>query len=205
MEILLVRHGESVWNKEQRIQGRKDPGLSERGRRQARALAKRLKRDKIEIIYSSGLKRCAQTARIIAEETKAAVKTYPQIEEIILGDWQGKTVEQVKKEYPGIYKAWLKAPSTARIPGWEGIAKFTGRVEKAFKSILNDNDSASSVCVVTHWGVIAAYLSKTLDMDFDRLFKTVRIDNCGVSKVSHKEGRLVIQYMNDTRHLKEER
>lgn len=204
MNILLVRHGESIWNKEQRIQGRKDPGLSEKGRHQAKALAKRLKREDIEVIYSSGLKRCARTAGIIAKETGAKVKIYPQIEEIILGDWQGKTVEEVKKAYPKVYEAWLRAPSTARIPGWEGIAKFTRRVDEAFKSILNSN-SVSSVCVVTHWGVIAAYLSRTLNTDFDYLFKTVRVDNCGVSKVSHKDGKSVIQYINDTRHLKEER
>lgn len=203
MNILLVRHGESIWNKEQRIQGRKDPGLSERGKGQAKALAKRLKKDKVEVVYSSGLKRCAQTARIIAEETGAEVKIYPQIEEILLGDWQGKTVEEVRKAYPKIYEAWLKAPSTARIPGWEGITKFTKRVDDAFKFISNSNP-VSSVCVVTHWGVIAAYLSRTLNTDFDYLFKAVRVDNCGVSKVSHKDGRSVIQYINDTRHLREE-
>lgn len=204
MNIYLVRHGESVWNKEQRIQGRKDPGLSGEGKRQAKALAKRLKKDKIELIYSSGLKRCAQTAKIIARESGAKVKICPQIEEIILGDWQGKTVEEVRKIYPKVYEAWLRAPSTARIPGWEGIARFTKRVDGAFKSILN-SDSASSVCVVTHWGVIAAYFSGALNTDFDYLFKTVRVDNCGISKVSYKDGRSVIQYINDTRHLREER
>lgn len=204
MEILLVRHGESVWNKEQRIQGREDPGLSERGRRQAKALAKRLKKENIEVIYSSGLKRCAQTARIIAREAGAEVKICPQIEEIILGDWQGKTVEEVKKVYPKVYGAWLRAPSTARIPGWEGIARFTKRVDSAFKSILN-SDPASSVCVVTHWGVIAAYFSGALNTDFDYLFKTVRVDNCGVSKISYEDERIVIQYINDTRHLRERR
>jgi broad specificity phosphatase PhoE len=204
MNILLVRHGESVWNKEQRIQGRKDPGLSEKGRRQASALARRLKKEDIEVIYTSGLKRCVQTAGIIAKATGTAVEIYPGIEEIILGDWQGKTVEEVKEIYPKVYEAWLKAPSRAAIPGWEGITRFTRRVDGAFKSILNGNP-ASCICVVTHLGVIAAYLSRTLDTDFDLLFKTIRMDNCGISKISHKDGRPVIQFINDTRHLKQER
>lgn len=202
MKIFLVRHAESIWNKEQRIQGRKDPGLSETGIRQARALAKRLKRERIQIIYASRLRRCAQTARIIAKQTKAPVKLLPEIEEIILGDWQGKTVEEVQKRYPKVYRNWLDAPSKAKIPGWEGIPKFIKRVNKAFEIILN-SDSATSICVVTHWGVIAAYFSEVLNTNFDWFFKTVRIDNGGLSKISYKDGRAVVQYINDTRHLKE--
>lgn len=200
MKLLLIRHAESIWNKEQRIQGRKDPGLSENGIRQATALARRLKKERIQIIYASGLRRCAQTAKIISKETKAPIKYLPEIEEIILGDWQGRTVEQVQREYPKVYRDWLNAPSKAKIPGWEGIPKFVKRVNRAFKFIL-DGDLANSICVVTHWGVIAAYFSKLLNTNFDWFFKTTRIDNCGVSKISYKDGNAVIQYINDTRHL----
>lgn len=200
MKLFLIRHAESVWNKELRIQGKQDPGLSENGVRQAKALAKRLKKEHIQVIYTSGLKRCAQTARIISKETRAPIKFFPELEEILLGSWQGKTVEEVKKAYPKVYSDWLEAPSKAKVPGWEGIPKFMKRVDKAFKIILN-NDSATSICVVTHWGVMAVYLSKVLNTNFDWLFKTVRIDNGGVSKISYKDGNAVIQYINDTRHL----
>lgn len=202
MKLFLVRHAESIWNREQRIQGRQDPGLSENGRRQAKGLAKRLRKENVQIIYSSRLKRCAQTARIISKAAKAPVKYLPEIEEIILGEWQGKTVEQVRREYPKVYNDWLNAPSKAKIPGWEGIPRFTKRVNKAFADILNSN-CANSVCVVTHWGVIAAYFSKILNTSFDWFFKTMRIDNAGVSKISYKDGNAVIQYINDTRHLRE--
>lgn len=200
MNLFLLRHGESVWNKEQRIQGRKDPGLSESGKRQAREAASLLKKEGIEVIYSSGLKRCAQTAGIIAKITGAKIVFRPGIEEIILGVWQGKTIEEVRNRYPKIYKAWLKAPSKARIPGWEGISRFTRRVDRAFKKILSE-DCAQSVCVVTHWGVIAAFLSKTFHADFDSIFKTVRIDNCGISKILYKNGKAVIQCINNTRYM----
>lgn len=201
MNILLVRHGESIWNGEQRIQGRKDPGLSENGKRQARALARRLKKEDIKVVYTSGLKRCVQTARMIAEASGADIKISSGIEEIFLGDWQGKTVEEVKKIYPKIYEKWLRAPSQAAIPGWEGVRRFSKRVDNTFKSILS-SAPVSCVCVVTHWGVIAAYLSGTLNADFDYLFKTIRVDNCGVTKVSYKDGKSVIHYLNDTRHLR---
>jgi len=200
MKLFLIRHAESVWNKEQRIQGRKDPGLSGNGVRQAKTLAKRLKKERIQIIYASGLKRCVQTAKIISKRTKAPIKFLPQLEEIILGSWQGKTVEQVKRKYPKVYRNWLETPSKAKVPGWEGIPKFMKRVDRAFKIILNCN-SANSICVVTHWGVIAVYLSKVLNVNFDWFFKRVRIDNGGVSKISYKDGNAVVQYINDTQHL----
>lgn len=200
MNIYLLRHAESIWNKEQRVQGRRDPGLSENGKRQAQAAANRLKKESIEVIYSSGLKRCAQTAGMIALRTGAEVKFRPEIEEIILGVWQGKTMDEVKRLYPKSYAAWLKTPSKARIPGWEGVPKFRKRVNRAFKSILGEN-SAENICVVTHWGVIAAYLAKTLNADFDHIFQGVRVDNCGISKISYENEKAIIQCINDTRHL----
>lgn len=200
MELFLIRHAESVWNRERRIQGSEDPGLSEEGIRQAESLAKILKRENIQIIYASGLKRCAQTAKAISKQTKAPIEFLSEIEEIILGDWQGKTAEQVKREYPKIYNDWLDSPSKAKIPGWEGIAKFTRRVHKAFDFIISSN-SANSICVVTHWGVIAAYLSKILNTDFDRFFKGIRIDNCSLSKITYDGKSAIVQYINDTRHL----
>lgn len=200
MNLFIIRHGESVWNKQQRVQGREDPGLSASGKRQARSAARRLRKEGIKVIYASDLRRAAQTARIIARETGARLILYPEIEEIILGAWQGKTIEEVKRLYPKSYMAWLKAPSTARIPGWEGLPRFTRRIDRAFKYILSKNPD-SSVCVVTHWGVIAAYLSSKMRTDFDRFFKTVRIDNCGINKVSFKNGKAIIQCINSTRHL----
>ncbi|MDD5072803.1 MAG: histidine phosphatase family protein [Candidatus Omnitrophica bacterium] len=200
MNLFILRHGESVWNKEDRVQGRKDPGLSGAGKRQAEAAGKRLKKEKIGIIYSSTLKRCVQTARIIARRTGAKIKFEPDMQEIILGVWQGKTIDEVKKLYPRSYAVWLKDPSKAGIPGWEGVPKFRKRVDRAFGSILG-KDAAANVCVVTHWGVIAAHLAKTFDADFDRIFQRIRVDNCGISKISYFNGKGIIQCVNDTRHL----
>ena len=200
MKIFLLRHGESVWNKENRVQGRGDPGLSDEGKRQAKAAGKRLKREKIDIIYSSGLKRCAQTARMVASQTGAKIKFDPDIQEIILGAWQGKTIDEVKRLYPGSYAAWLKAPSKAGIPGWEGIPKFTKRVSRAMGSILKTRP-ADNICVVTHWGVIAAHLAKTLEADFDHIFQRVRVDNCGLTEIYYMNRGVIIQCINDTRHL----
>lgn len=200
MNLFILRHGESVWNRQKRVQGSKDPGLSEKGKLQAERAGSRLKKKKIDMIYSSPLKRCAQTARIISRKTGAKIRFVPGIQEIILGVWQGKTIDEVKRLYPRSYAVWLKDPSKAGIPGWEGVPKFRKRVNRSFKSIL-ENNPAANVCVVTHWGVIAAHLAKTLDADFDRIFQGVRVDNCGISEISYMNGKAIIQCINDTRLL----
>ncbi len=201
MNIFIIRHGESVWNREQRVQGREDPGLSAAGRKQAAAAAKRLRREGIKTVYSSDLKRAAQTAKIIADASRAKLVLMPELEEMILGAWQGMTIDEVKKRFPKSYAAWKKAPSKARIPGWEGVANFTARVRRVFRSIIGKGGASHDVCIVAHWGVIAAYFSLVMKMDFDRFFKTVRIDNCSINKVSYKNGKAIIQCINDTLHL----
>lgn len=200
MNIFIIRHGESVWNREQRVQGRQDPGLSAKGRQQAHAAARRLKGEGIKVVYSSDLKRAAQTAQMIAEASGARLVPEPRLEEMILGAWQGKTIEEVKRLFPKTYAAWKKAPSKARIPGWEGVPRFNSRIKKIFRAIVKENPD-SDVCVVTHWGVIAAFFSMVMKTDFDNFFKTVRIDNCGINKVSFMKGKAIIQCINDTLHL----
>jgi broad specificity phosphatase PhoE len=112
------------------------------------------------------------------------------------------TIEEVKKRFPKSYAAWKKAPSKARIPGWEGVPNFTARVRRAFRSIIGKGVGTSqNVCVVSHWGVISAYFSIFMRADFDRFFKSVRIDNCSINKISYKNGKAVIQCINDTLHL----
>jgi len=201
MNIFIIRHGESVWNREQRVQGREDPGLSAAGRKQAAAAAKRLRREGIKTVYSSDLKRAAQTAKMIAGASRAKLVLMPELEEMILGAWQGMTIDEVKKRFPRSYAAWKKAPSKARIPGWEGVGNFTARVRRVFKSIIKKGGASHNVCIVAHWGVIAAYFSLVMKMDFDRFFKSVRIDNCSINKVSYKNGKAIIQCINDTLHL----
>lgn len=201
MNIFIIRHGESVWNREQRVQGREDPGLSVAGRKQARAAAKRLKKEGIKTVYSSDLKRAAQTAKIIAGASRAKLVLMPELEEMILGAWQGMTIDEVKKRFPKSYAAWKKAPSKARIPGWEGVPNFTARVRRVFRSIIGKGGASHDVCIVAHWGVIAAYFSLVMKTDFDRFFKSVRIDNCSINKVSYKNGKAIIQCINDTLHL----
>jgi broad specificity phosphatase PhoE len=100
--FVLARHGETDWNREGRWQGHADITLNERGREQARALAERLAKEPIDVIYSSDLSRAHETALIIGERKRMAVTTDPGLREIDVGRWSGLTPDEIARCYPGM-------------------------------------------------------------------------------------------------------
>ena len=93
--LLLARHGETEWNREERYQGHADPTLNEKGRAQAEELADRLADEQIDAVYSSDLRRAAETAAIVAARLDLPVEHDPGLREIEVGSWQGLTKEQI--------------------------------------------------------------------------------------------------------------
>ncbi len=113
--FILVRHGESIWNSERRIQGSLDPDLSPRGRRQTDLLVSHLRADirqPVAAVYTSPLRRAAQTAGQIAEALRLPVIPDPDLRELFLGNWEGKTVAEIQASAPG----W-RIPRPFRPPG----------------------------------------------------------------------------------------
>ena len=108
--LYLIRHGETLWNIERRAQGIKNIELSQRGIAQGKLLAQRLKKQKIDIIYSSDLSRAYETASIIGKEIDKPVYTLPEIREMNFGDWEGLTMSEIKENYKDIYDSWKNTP-----------------------------------------------------------------------------------------------
>src|SRR5437868_5329919 len=98
--LFLVRHGESTWNWERRVQGQHDPPLSKRGRQQARELAAKLAGHPLAGFYSSDLSRARETAEPLAESLGREPALLPGLREIALGQWEGKTREELQAEFP---------------------------------------------------------------------------------------------------------
>jgi phosphoserine phosphatase len=187
MNLYIIRHGESTWNNANRIQGTSDPGLSELGRRQARLLAARLSKIKVDRIYSSPLKRSYQTAGFISDALKIKIIKNEELREIGLGEWEGKTPGQIDRLYGNKYKKWLlSGPTKVDIPGMERISHFRGRIDRVFRSIIDQNMAGGNVAVVTHGGVIASFLARLLKADFDRLVLKLHLPNTCVTLVSIK-------------------
>ena len=121
MRVILVRHGETIWNEEQRYQGASDPPLSERGELQARRLAARLASESIGLIYSSDSTRALQTADQIAAHHGRQVRADPRLREMDFGDWEGLTYSEIRERYPQALARWQGDPLATSPPGGESL------------------------------------------------------------------------------------
>ena len=200
--LLIVRHAESAFNDQNRIQGHKDSGLTFKGLYQAQRLAKKIKKIKIDKVYSSDLGRAYSTTQKITRHTKLAIVRDPLLREIHLGDWEGMTPEEVDELYDRGYQKWLKKPSSIKIPKGEGIAHFRKRVTNRIKTIARSN-RGKTVLVVTHGGVITALLADWLKADFDHLLLNLQIDNTSITVVDETDKKIRLKVVNDTSHLSE--
>jgi broad specificity phosphatase PhoE len=156
--ILLVRHGETDWNRERRFQGRADTPLNEAGRADSRRLAGELRDEPVVAVYSSPLRRALATARILGDELRLAVATDASLMEIDVGSWQGLTREEIEARFPEGYERWFAGGS-----GWqdgETYEELASRVVSGVLAIgrrhLGDD---GTVIAVTHGGPIRAALT----------------------------------------------
>lgn len=151
--LLLVRHGESIWNAEGRWQGSADPPLSDTGRAQAAELAGYLEHEGIDFVVSSDLGRAVETATIVAD---ALALPRPAIDarlrERDVGDISGHTREEIELKWPGLLDKW-RTGELLKMPGGED--DITPRVTEAIREIAGASNG-STVLVVTHGGVIGA-------------------------------------------------
>src|SRR5690348_11335705 len=132
VRILLARHGETVFNVEGRWQGQSDSPLTERGRAQARELARALAAEPIVAVYSSDLGRAFGTAQAVAEPHGLEVIADERLREIHVGGWTGKNREQIEANWPDGLKAWATVPSAFRMPDGEDLLEAQTRALRFF-------------------------------------------------------------------------
>ncbi|KAL5992677.1 hypothetical protein ACLOJK_013596 [Asimina triloba] len=157
-EIVVVRHGETTWNAAGRIQGHLDAELNDVGRQQAAAVADRLsKESKVSAVYSSDLKRAAETGQIIAKSCYLnEVVQVPELRERHLGDLQGLVLREAAKLKPEAYKAFCSHKTNQEIPGsGESLDQLFQRTTSALERIAREHQG-ERVVVVTHGGVLRA-------------------------------------------------
>ena len=199
---VLIRHGESVWNGERRIQGNQDPALSSRGRRQAdllvAGLTDRLSKS-VAAVYTSPLRRAAETAERIAGAFGFPIVPEPDIREMRLGRWEGMTVAEIQTAFPGTYERWLADPQTHPAPEGERLEVFGRRVTAAFDRMRAAHPGADLI-LVSHGGPIKALVCYVLGLDVRWLFR-IKQDNTAVTAIEVDEATRRVVLLNDTCHL----
>lgn len=198
--LLLVRHAESIWNEEGRLQGQLDPPLSELGRWQASKLAHRLSQRRPVALYTSDLERCLQTASILAGELDLEPQPSPTLREINLGEWQGLARSEVARRYPELWERWLTSPTWDLVPGGEGATKFASRVTSALAKISQRHAGADEVVVVTHGGLINMALATILRLPVAD-HAPFRLANTSITILEHRGDQPVVSLVNDICHL----
>jgi broad specificity phosphatase PhoE len=197
--LYLVRHGESTWNREHRIQGQLDPPLSELGRHQAELLGRRLAGRSFAGFYASDLKRAFETAVYIGSLVGIDPQPDPGLREIFLGDWEGMRTDEIANRFPEAWARWVEEPDWDVVPGGEGAVPFENRVAAALDQIFSRH-AAGNVLVVTHGGVIQVGLHRVVGKPSRGLFP-FKIQNASISVIEKRNGRMVIAGVNDVAHL----
>lgn len=200
LTLIIARHAESGFNDQNRIQGHLDSKLTARGARQAKALARRISRLKIDRVYSSDLGRAMATTRAVVKRLRLPIVADLSLREIALGKWEGLTPDEVNRRFKNGYDQWRKAPSRMRIPEGETVLQFHRRIRTAFERIVKAEKSGT-VLVVTHGGVISSIMSHWLKADFDRVLLNFRIDNTSLTIAEFHGPRVILHAVNDTAHL----
>ena len=196
---MLIRHGQSTWNREHRIQGQLDPPLSNEGRRQAELVGRRLSGRSFAGFYSSDLKRAFETAELIGTAIGARPQSETSLREIFLGDWEGLRTEEIAERFPEAWARWVEEPDWDVVPGGEGAALFDARVAGALDDIFRRH-AHGDVLVVTHGGVIQVALHRIVGRPPQGLFP-FKIQNASISLIEKRERRMVIGGVNDIGHL----
>ncbi|MDP1853929.1 MAG: histidine phosphatase family protein [Candidatus Omnitrophota bacterium] len=195
-KLILIRHGETVWNYKKRYCGHNDIGLSKKGMAQAKKLRNRIKEEIIHKVYTSDRRRAIQTAKIIFNGSKQ-LKQIPDLAEINFGCFEGLTHRQILKKYPEIYKKWLKDPYNNHVPEGEKLTDFKKRIISSIKKIVCGNPS-ETVAVVCHGGAISAFITHILrKRDF---WKHIP-HSASLTIIEYERNKPKIKLLNDTAHL----
>lgn len=199
--IYLVRHGETDFNTdpEPRVRGRIDIPLNEAGLRHARQAGEWLRKDKIEAIYYSRIKRAAQTAEAIREtHPDAKFIEEPLAIDISWGDWEGKTYTEAFGSADG--GEYMRDPSRLEIPNGESFYSVLDRVKKLLHKILASPEE--SVCIVSHGAVLNLLACFVFEAPL-RKFWTFYMGGCATCKLVMRDiDDYSVKYWNETQYLK---
>lgn len=207
VRLLLVRHGETQWNRDSRFQGVKDIPLNENGRAQAAKAAEFLKEVPLDFAISSPLLRPKETAEIILKEhQKLNLELRPELIEIGHGLWEGKLEKEIEQEWPGLLKQWKTAPETVQMPEGENLEQVWTRAITCWEEIVKQYISSSELVtglVVAHDAINKVIMCHILGLKAANIWQ-IKQGNGAVTVIDYLQGdngMPVLQALNITSHL----
>lgn len=200
MKIYLIRHGQTDWNLEGKIQGKTDISLNETGLKQARLLAGAMGGRPVENIFTSPLKRALETARAVDGVLDAGIVLLPELREVDFGVWEGLTWTEIKRTYPEDFKLWDLNPVEHAPTEGEKQADVKLRCEAAMRQILGQ--ARGDIAVVSHGAMLVFVVDYLLSRQRER--KKIIVKNASITTVEYDRdtGMAFLEDLNDDRHLR---
>ena len=199
--FVLVRHGQTEWNRIERFRGRADVPLNETGLAQAEATGRRVAAQwQPAAIYSSPLSRAIKTAEAIGRYVDLPVKIHPDLTDIDYGDWQGLTPEEARNRWPGEIDAWYNQPHLAHIPGGETLDDLRARAMKMVTELVGSHPRKTLV-LIGHTVINRIILLGVLGLGNERFWR-IKQDTCAINVFEAEGGDFTLVSLNDTCHLK---
>jgi phosphoserine phosphatase len=200
--VILVRHGQTEWNRVERFRGHADVPLNHTGLMQAASTGERISSTwKPVAVYSSPLSRAVKTAQATASLLNLTVQIHPGLADIDYGNWQGLTPEEVRVDWPEELEAWYKTPHLACIPDGESLAELRNRAMAAVNELAGRHPG-QTIVVVGHTVINRIILLGILGLGNER-FWGLRQEPCAINVFEVGAGDYILVSMNDTCHLQE--
>ncbi len=200
MQIYLVRHGETEWNREEVFRGQRDIPLSETGRLQAEKTGRYFAGKKIAAILSSPLKRALQTAAEIARTTGVSVEESAGLTDMYFGPWEGLSLKEVRLRYPEDLEVWQRSPQKLRLNQGERLGSVRRRAAAVLGRPHKSMDSEGAIVVVTHRVICKLLVLHLLSIPSAH-FWDMKFDPSSVTLIEKRASGATLLSMNDTCHL----
>jgi len=200
IQVLIIRHGRTEWNRIERFRGRADIDLDELGKKQAEATAGRIAEWNISAIYGSPLRRTMTTAHILADRLHLIAQALPGIADIDFGEWQGLTPGEAEERDSKLYSRWLKEPHTVIFPGGESLAQVRARAASAVDEIIKDSED-KTIAFVSHKVICKLLILHFIALDNSHFWQ-IGQDVSAVNLFQVRDGVPSAMLLNDTCHLK---
>jgi probable phosphoglycerate mutase len=200
--VIAIRHGETAWNVDTRIQGQLDIPLNDTGRRQARRLARALADEDLHAVYASDLGRAHQTAQALAEATGLAVVAERGLRERGFGVFEGRTFQEIEQSWPELSQRWRRRDPDFGPEGGETLAGFYDRCIATARR-LADAHPGQTIALVAHGGVLDCLYraSSRIDLQAPR---TWQLGNAGINRLLYTPEGFTLIGWADMLHLEDD-
>lgn len=198
--IIAIRHGETDWNANARIQGHTDIALNARGRRQAEQLAQALAHERFDAVYASDLARALDTARPFAAGAGVVPQTEPLLRERAFGDFEGLAFDEIEQRWPDAARRWRARDSSfGPAGGGERLDHFYARCIGCVHT-LGARHLGQTIALVAHGGVLDCLYRAATRIALDAP-RTWQVANAGINRLLYTPEGLTLVGWSDTAHL----